>query len=211
MALTWIQRRWRQWLTRRPATVEDLHAFWRKPNWPNRPAAYRDADPGRSYLVRDLLSMHAVKQSGRILELGCNAGRNLAQLKADGCTDLWGIEINPEAARMAQPYGIIKIGPLETILPRLEGSFDAIFTVAVLEHIHPASTDVFYHILRILRPGGVLITIEDELSKTRRHFPRDYRAVFEDILTLKQVYSQGCREVPGLGPNFVARVFRKGK
>jgi SAM-dependent methyltransferase len=137
----------------------------------------------RSELLAELLS--DVPKDARILEIGCNVGRNLAYLADEGYARLEGIEISAHAVellRAAYPQladSEIHLGPVEEVLPRLTQSFDVVFTMAVLEHIHPDSSEVFDHIARL---GDTVLTIEPppEASPTSsRQFPHDLQAELE--------------------------------
>ncbi len=99
-------------------------------------------------------------------------------------------------------------GPAEELLPRLpDGRFDLVYTMAVLEHVHDDAAQVFAGIARVCR--SFLITIEDERRTSWRHFPRNYRRIFE-LLGLAQLHEERCeRETHGLSPAHVARVFRR--
>jgi SAM-dependent methyltransferase len=189
-----------------------LHDYWREP-WDGRngPATYTvpSADVRSAFLV-DLFRRN-VPQDASILEVGCNAGRNLAHLRGAGYENLAGVDISPAAVdllRETYPHlddVAIGIGPAEDVLAGLRDfSIDVLFTMAVLEHIHPDSEALFADMARVA--GRCVVTIEDEKLTTWRHFPRDYRAVFEG-LGLRQVEALECRNVKGLGRRFVARVF----
>jgi SAM-dependent methyltransferase len=154
-------------------------------------------------------------QDARILEIGCNAGRNLSYLQRAGYENLTGIEISqqavdlmrerfPEVARRAR----ILVGPVEQhIRAFADGEFDLVFTVAVLEHIHTESEWIFADMARVTRTH--LITLEDEAERSWRHFPRDYQRVFAP-LGLAQLESFTCSiETHGLNRNFRGRMFRK--
>ena len=65
-----------------------------------------------------------------------------------------------------------------------DNAFDIVYTMAVLQHIHPASEWVFSEIVRITK--SFLITMEGEDYVSWRHFPRDYKKIFES-LGMKQV------------------------
>lgn len=79
-----------------------------------------------------------------ILEIGCNAGRNLNHLWQTGYTTLREMEISEHAVkrlRVAYPSLAaipIDVGPAEHSIKKYESkSFDVIFTMSVLEHLHP--------------------------------------------------------------------------
>jgi SAM-dependent methyltransferase len=198
-------------LFHRPKPRAALHAYWRAPDDANRPQAYVEGGHERSAFLVEILRRHAAP-TDRILEIGCNAGRNLEHLFRAGFANLAGLEISPGALdvlRATYPElaraAALHLGALEERARGFaDGEFDAVYTMAVLEHIHRDSDWVFAEIARIA--GRVLITIEDERERSWRHFPRNYRRVFEP-LGWKQVEETGA--VPGLSRAFVARVFRR--
>lgn len=131
----------------------------------------------RSELLAELLAN--IPKDARVLEIGCNVGRNLAYLADQGYARLEGIEISPHAVellRASYPQladAEIHLGPVEEVLPRLGESYGVVFTMAVLEHIHPDSAGVFEHIARL---GDTVLAIEPspERSPTSsRQFPHD--------------------------------------
>lgn len=105
------------------------------------------------------------------------------------------------------PAVTIHNAPVEDVIRELpDRSFGAVFTMAVLEHIHPDSDWIFAEMVRICR--GVIVTIEDEESQTWRHVARDYRAIFEG-LGMTQVLEGDPSQIPGFGKKFRARVLRR--
>lgn len=150
----------------------------------------------------------------KILEIGCNAGRNLNHLFQAGFSDLSGIEINERAVQllkqsfpeMADHTAIYNAPVEESICQFGDGEFDIVFTMAVLEHIHRDSTWIFPEIVRIAK--DYLVTIEDERGLSARHFPRNYKRVFES-LGMKQIEGTRCDEIAELGSSFYARAFAK--
>lgn len=197
----------------KPLNRDRLLEYWKSP-WDghNAPESYLQGRE-RSELLLKLVRQHAGTDAS-LLEIGCNVGRNLHYLFSAGFTNLTGVEISEEAIRllkaafpeMAQRIQIYN-GAMEEVLPNMESdSYDLVFTMAVLEHIHTESEWVFREIVRVAR--DTLITIEDEEHISWRHFPRNYRQVFQQI-GLEQVHEEDCSDIPGLGPGFVARVFKK--
>lgn len=193
---------------------ERIHEYWRHP-WDgvNKPQRYLQGKERSEFLV-DLVREYATTSS-KILEIGCNVGRNLHYLHEAGFRSLFGIEISedavkemgvsfPELARDARIY----VQPAEEALPSLEDrKFDLTFTMAVLEHIHYENDWLFAHIVRVT--GRTFISIEDEKNVSERHFPRNYRRVFE-ALGMRQVERIGGRRIAGLASRyFVARVFER--
>ena len=84
--------------------------------------------------------------------------------------------------------------------------FDLIFAMAVLEHIHWDSDWVFSYLSKMSKK--YLVIIEDEWQVSNRHFPRNYKDIFEN-LGMTQLEDINCVHIPGLNKNFFARVFSK--
>jgi len=181
-----------------PLSREVLHEYWRRPSdGVNLPENYAGPKERSAFLVR-IVSRYA-KPDARILEIGCNVGRNLEYLFRVGFREgLTGIEISEEAvALMKETFpemaanARIYNSPAEDIVKTLEDqSFDLVFTMAVLEHIHTSSEWLFHEIVRITRQ--YLVTIEDERGYNGRHFPRNYREI------LQLGFSRGPQALPPL-------------
>lgn len=202
-----VQRRLRP---SRPDTHEQVREYWRSPPDPgNAPEDYATASLRSSKHLRELIEQAGVSPSAAILEVGCNAGRNLAYLHRQGWTNLAGIDISEQALAVARETfpeladAELICGSLEDVLPAIgDGQFDLVFAMAVLEHVHYDADHVLDHVARVA--GSWLITIENEIGASSRHFPRNYRKEFE---------SRGWRQVtemPTVGINytFTSRIFQ---
>src|SRR4029077_6589651 len=103
---------------------------------------------------------------------GCNAGANLAGLRALGYSNLTGVEINPHAiAEMRRAFpalaqdALIHQGGGEEVLPTLASdSVDVVFAMAVLHHIPPASRWIFAEMVRIARHHVCVLEPEQIVS-----------------------------------------------
>ncbi len=94
---------------------------------------------------------------GRLLDIGCSTGLFLNRMKTHGSWELYGVEINRQAAETArQQYGLeVFVGTLEQAgYP--DESFDAITLWDVFEHLHDPLRSL-HEIHRILKPDGVLV------------------------------------------------------
>src|SRR5262245_13207253 len=159
---------------------EDLHEFWRQPEPEhNRPHTYIPHIQ-RSAALHQLIA--DLPKDARILEVGCNVGRNLAYLYDNGYPHVSGVEISPHAVallRTTYPQlagNQILVGAAEEVLPTLPtDGFDLVFTMAVLEHIHPDSSIVFDEIARI---GRSILAIEQLGAYSHRQFPHDIPKIF---------------------------------
>lgn len=193
-------------------SVAETHAYWEKPQDGNAPHHYVEREQ-RSRFLLDLMAEH-VEKDAAILEIGCNVGRNLSFLQRDGYSNLTGIEISKNALeklrenfpKLAESATLINKPVEEAIREFDENNFDVVFTMAVLEHIHEDSAWIFEEIVRVA--GRYLIVIEDEQSYTWRHFPRNYRKVFEQhgARQIKEI-DCGKTQESGMNAGFFARVF----
>ena len=198
---------------RGPAAVrsrEELHAFWRDPDEVNRPERYTRVAARSRFLV-NLMEWYGTPHD-RVLEIGPNVGRNLEHLRLAGYERLEGIEISERAVTALRAtykelaaLATIHNAPVEDVIREIpDASFDVIFTMAVLEHIHPESEWIFAEMVRICR--RMLITIEDEAGRSSHHTPRNYRSVFEG-LGLEQIAEIDPLGLDDLPREFRARVF----
>jgi len=201
----------------RQKSMEELHEYWRKPydgdNLPWEDYSGEKLDEKlRSILLVDLVRKY-VSEDARILEIGCNVGRNLHFLFESGFRNLEGIEISEDAVRLMKDtfpqmagHASIYNKSVEEVIKEFEDRrYEAIFTMAVLEHIHSDSEWVFEEIVRVSKK--YLITMEDERTVSWRHFPRHYRKIFEKA-GMKQIEEIQCNKGDhGLRSNFYARVF----
>ncbi len=182
---------------RRMDKQASLHEFWRQPAPPgNDPHDYVRAT-GRSEALLQIIS--DLPNNVRILEVGCNVGRNIAYLYDHGYTGVEGVEINPYAVELLRETfpqlanNEIHIGTAGETLPKFaDDEFDLVYTMAVLEHIHPDESTVFDDMARI---GKLVLAIEPEGRLSHRQFPHDIPKVFGDR-GLKLVSSQSMQDFP---------------
>jgi len=94
---------------------------------------------------------------GRVLDVGCAEGRNAALLRRQGATHLTGIEVDEAAATCARGgYDIVHGSSVEAAHPLLDGPFDTVMCLDVLEHlVDPWET--LAQLASLLVPGGRLV------------------------------------------------------
>ncbi len=183
---------------RRMDRQASLHRFWRQPTPPgNNPHDYVRATR-RSQALLEIIS--DLPKDARILEVGCNAGRNLAYLYDHGYTGVEGVEINPYAVDLLRKTfpqladREIHLGAAgETLQKFADDEFDLVYTMAVLEHIHPDESSVFDDIARI---GKQVLAIEPAGRLSHRQFPHDIPKEFGDR-GLIMVSDRSMADFPG--------------
>lgn len=122
-------------------------------------AYLRDNFAGTAYdSAPKIRVLQTATPGGKVLDYGCSWGYNTYQLRAHGY-DALGFEISAGRAH----YGRLNLGvPVLSSLDELErladGTFDAIFTNHVLEHL-PSIPDTFALFARLLKPSGVAVHV----------------------------------------------------
>lgn len=189
-------------------TIAEAHHTWLNPVGGVTPANLLNGEKRSAYLVELIRTWGGEDPS--ILEVGCNAGRNLNALWQAGYKKLSGLEIYPGAIEvMKKTFDItptIYLGPVEEQV-RLLPDFDVIYSMCVLMHFHPESTWVFEE---LAKRAPVLIVIEDEKGTSDWKWPRNYKAIFEG-LGMQQVFEENCGNIEGLGDRYFTRVFKKAE
>jgi SAM-dependent methyltransferase len=194
-------------------TVEEVQSYWRTTNDElNRTISYT-GDAGRSAFLLGLIQRYVPDHEAEILELGCSVGRNLNTCYTAGYCNLSGVEINTRAFEPMQAafpdltnHVRVYYCAIEDVIREIPtDTFDLIYTMAVLEHLPVQSNWVFAEIARVAKQ--YVIIVEDEHGISTRHFPRNYREVFEkcDLVQVEEIKPQ-CTD---LTDDFIARVFRK--
>ena len=98
----------------------------------------------------------AMNLTGRVLEFGAGTGTLITQLVANGCTCTFtGADLLPRPAGIPRDVEWIH-ADLNTPLPSADGSFDAIISTEVIEHLENPRA-VFREFARLLQPGGHLL------------------------------------------------------
>ena len=94
------------------------------------------------------------KTRGRVLDLGCGLGGVLEDLTKLGC-EVFGIEPNPDAAKMCKEKGLnVECDLIEDMIYP-ENFFDVVLLFHVIEHL-PSPKNTLQKIFQILKPSGSL-------------------------------------------------------
>ena len=113
---------------------------------------------------------------GKFMDVGCGNGQVVDVASQLGWNAM-GLEIDPEAVRVARTSGLnIMEGTYEK-LSEYEQEFDCIMCSHVLEHVHDPR-DMVEKMKSAIKAGGVLmITLPNSLSSLRRYFGDDWRGL----------------------------------
>ena len=138
---------------------------------------------------RDLIvsAAESLKPFNSILEVGCNAGPNLARLSQFFGTRLVGIDINQDTidkARETLPGVELRTGNFIHGLPFGKWEFDVVLSDAVLLYVSDAQIEkVLDDFDRVAQRGIVLCEWDDEskLGTLKNfHWARDYKTLLEE-------------------------------
>lgn len=176
----------------------------------NAPILYtKKSDEFKQFLINFISSN--INKHDRILELGCNACGNLRVLHDNGYTNLSGIEINKNAIVQIPTDLNVNIinGDITKELSKIpDNSYDLLYSVAVLLHIHPEHNDIFMEIARI--SNKYIMTIEIENKSCYYVFPRNYKKIFNNLGYSEIKYIE-LKNAVGLENlyDYTARLFKK--
>jgi ubiquinone/menaquinone biosynthesis C-methylase UbiE len=184
------------------------------------------ADVMRRQIIPPITQL--VRESGgadrvKLLDIGCGTGRTLHQLAiAHPTMRLHGADMSPAYIRKARE----RLSSVEELtlavengeaLPWADATFDAVTSVYMFHELpRNARRNVMREMLRVLRPGGVVV-IEDsaqesespELASVLRNFPQEFHEPFyRDYLEddLGQALREVGFEVTSTEPHLVAKV-----
>lgn len=91
----------------------------------------------------------------KILDAGCGTGLLAKKLKDFG--KVWAIDLSEEAIKFARKRGLNARQASVTKLPFTDEFFDAVTSIDVIYHKKVNDQKALQEILRVLKPGGVLI------------------------------------------------------
>ncbi len=149
-------------------SAEEVAAFYRVDYYTHADPAQAGAAPRGGLLARvrthlawrldrgvDFAPAEFGAPPGRLVDIGCGSGHNLAALRAAGF-DACGVEPDPAARQVAERHGPVLAGTAEELPAALGGMFDGALLSHVLEHTrHPERALQQAH--DRLKPGARLV------------------------------------------------------
>lgn len=105
-----------------------------------------------------------LEKKGRLLEIGCGNGFFLLYAKKNGYKEVWGVEPGKESVKKAVPSIRSKI-IVDIFRPKQfkNDYFDVVCMFQTLDHL-PKPNEVLRGIYKILKPGGVFLAIQHDIS-----------------------------------------------
>lgn len=194
------------------ASENDILQYWKKPDDEFNKTEDYIKPVGRSKYLASIIGNHCGHIASAI-EIGCNIGRNIHYLKTEMGLCVAGIEINEGAVQMqkeAYPElsgAKILVGDTKEMITELpDKAYDIVYSMAVLMHLHPTTSDSFWkEILRVA--GKYILTIEMETHASERNWGRNYGQIFTR-LGAEEIFSEVVTDIEGL-EGYTTRVFKK--
>lgn len=158
--------------------AKDHKEFWQNATGRNAPERYLTHGKRTAVLLEFL---PILRPGSSVLEVGCNAARNLGALAGAAHLELHGVDINQSAIAVAESFvPTAKFICADVSLEETwEGRpiYDLIYTMAVLQHI-PEDSTLDY----ITKHALQIVTMENETTTNKQeklHWPRNYKTEFE--------------------------------
>lgn len=137
---------------------------------------YDEADkPYTEYpdlLTRHLVERFALPCGARLLDVGCGRGEFLRGFRRSGL-EACGADQSDLARRLC-PEADVRIADLENApIPFADATFDVVYSKSMLEHFYYPER-IVREILRVLKPGGRVITLVPDWEYNYRIYYEDY-------------------------------------
>ncbi len=117
---------------------------------------------GADGFMSQAMFLKAPGDHGRLLEIGCGSGEELAAMRALGWTVL-GTDFDPAAVAIARGRGLeVRLGGVECVRQE-DGPFDAIYLGHVIEHV-PDPLNLLERCRNLLREEGALVLVTPNTS-----------------------------------------------
>ena len=126
-------------------------------------------------LTQYLFSIFKMQAGMRMLEPGVGRGEHLREFKKLGL-EVYGTDISSEAQDLSPDLKISIINSDQQKLPFDDQSFDIVYSKSFIEHLNNP-IDFIHEAHRILKPGGMLVTLTPDWEVQFRKFFDDYTHV----------------------------------
>jgi SAM-dependent methyltransferase len=123
-------------------------------------------------LARYLSSRYKLPKGSKLLDLGCGRGEFLMGFIRCGLNG-YGVDQSSIAKSVCPEAEILQSDVGKEPLPYHDNSFDVVFSKSVLEHFYYPEKLVM-EIYRIVKPGGLVITMVPDWESVYKTFYEDY-------------------------------------
>ena len=125
-----------------------------------------------SQLIKYLIERNNLKENQKILELGCGRGDFIIEFKKKGL-ESYGVDLSDFSKNFFPELNFNKVDMTKDKLPFEDNFFDVIYSKSFIEHFyHPEK--IFEEAYRVLKPGGLIITLTPEWRYIYKSFYDDF-------------------------------------
>lgn len=138
-------------------------------------------------LINYLIERNQLERNQKILELGCGRGDFLNEFIIYGL-DGYGVDISDYCKKFFPNIKFQKTDLANEQLPYQDNFFDVIYSKSIIEHFY-FPEKVFEEAYRVLKPGGIIITLTPEWKYIYKSFYDDFthRVPFTKV-SLKDIH-----------------------
>ncbi|VEN74501.1 conserved hypothetical protein [Candidatus Desulfarcum epimagneticum] len=138
-------------------------------------------------LTRYLFSRYDLKKGNKILDVGCGRGEFLKGF-IDCGLDGYGLDQSIVSKSVCPDTEVLQVDLANEPFPYEDDFFDIVFSKSVLEHFYYPEK-IVHEMYRILKPGGIVITMVPDWESIYKMFYDDYthRTPFT-IISLKEIF-----------------------
>ena len=125
-----------------------------------------------SKFIKYLIKRFNLKKNQKILEIGCGRGEFLSEFYQSGL-DAYGVDISDYIKNFFPKLKFLKTDLENERLPFDDNLFDIIYSKSLIEHFYYPEK-IFKEAYRVLKPGGIIITLTPEWKYIYKTFYNDY-------------------------------------
>ena len=139
-------------------------------------------------LINYLFNRFKMSKNQKILELGCGRGEFLNEFVKCGL-EVHGVDISDYSEQFFSELNFKKVDMENEKLPYQDNYFDFIYSKSFIEHFYYPEK-IFKEAYRVLKPGGMIITLTPEWKYIYKSFYEDFthRVPFTKV-SLKDIHS----------------------
>ena len=123
-------------------------------------------------LITYLIGRLNLEKNNKVLELGCGRGEFLNEFSLHGL-EAYGVDISEYSKKFFPKLNFRKVDLENEKLPFDENFFDIIYSKSIIEHFYYPDK-IFEEAYRVLKPGGIIITLTPEWKYIYKSFYDDH-------------------------------------
>jgi len=167
-------------------------------------------------LIIYLIKRFEIKKKQKVLELGCGRGEFLNEFVNNGLEG-YGVDISNYCKEFFPNINFKKTDMSNEKLPYEDNFFDIVYSKSVIEHFYYPNI-IFDEAYRVLKPGGMIITLTPEWQYIYKSFYEDFthRTPFTSVSLrdiqqmsgFKDIKVESFKQIPIIFKNnFFSKIF----